>query len=450
MATEADARETQARQDRAILRALVALPRAEQIRAIATLKDPQSRELQERWPMWAHEGQIEPGGDPLVWLILAGRGFGKTRAGSEWLSEMARRTPEGLFALVGATAEDVRRVMVEGPSGLLNVARTGEALVWHREKGELRFSSGALAYVYSSEAAEALRGPEHHAAWCDELGKWRPRTGDVAWNNMMLGLRRGRFPRVLVTTTPSGTPLMRRVKAMAVAANTMMHGRTADNPHLPESFLEAMLALYAGTRLGRQELDGELLEDVEGALWSRATIERGRVRAHPALVRVVIGVDPPASAEGDACGIVAVGLGTDKKAYVIEDASLRGATPEGWARAVAACAARHKADRVVVEVNQGGDMVRSVLKAADLGLPVTSVHATRSKSARAEPVSLLYERGEVRHVGGFAELEDELCGMQSGGGYEGPGRSPDRADALVWALHELMLGKRGVARVRIV
>ncbi|NML07919.1 DNA-packaging protein [Sphingomonas sp. G-3-2-10] len=212
--------------------------------------------------------------------------------------------------------------------------------------------------------------------------------------------------------------------------------------------VEAMIAEYGGTRLGRQELDGEMIDDVAGALWTRETIEACRVAAPPELVRVVIGVDPPVSADGDACGIVAVGLGRDERGYVIEDASVRGMTPEGWARAVAACAARHGADRVVAEKNQGGDMVASTLRAADAGLPVKLVSATRGKSVRAEPVSLLYEAGRVKHVGAWSELEDELCGLVMGGGYEGPGRSPDRADALVWALSALMVGKKTRAAVR--
>ncbi len=431
-----------------LLRALIELPEKVQAQVLARLSDAQCVEWLERFPIWAHDGQLDPGGDPLVWLIMAGRGFGKTRAGAEWLSGLARRTPGARFALIGATKDDVRRVMVEGPSGLLAVARDGERIEWSRARGEVTFASGAMATVYSAEAAEALRGPEHHAVWCDEIGKWG-RRGDDAWDNMMFGLRLGSAPRVLVTTTPQSTELMRRVERLADAAAAVVRGRTRDNPHLPERFVEAMLATYAGTRLGRQELDGELLEDVAGALWTRQLIERARAEAAPELVRVVIGVDPPASAGGDACGIVAVGLGRDGRGYVIEDATVSGVSPEGWARAVAKCAARCGADRVVAEKNQGGEMVMSVLRGADTGLPVTLVHASRGKSARAEPVALLYEAGKVLHAGAFPELEDELCGLQAGGGYEGPGRSPDRADALVWAMTELMLGKRGAARVTL-
>jgi phage terminase large subunit-like protein len=270
----------------------------------------------------------------------------------------------------------------------------------------------------------------------------------AAWDNLVMGLRLGERPRVLVTTTPRPTRLMQRVMALPDLMQTQ--GRTRDNPHLPKSFVEAVTAEYAGTRLGRQELDGELIDDVEGALWTRAAIEACRVKRRPKLVRIVIGVDPPAGTTGDACGIVAVGLGNDGCGYVLEDASVAGATPEGWARVVAGCFARVKADRVVAEKNQGGAMVESVLRAAEARLPLTLVHAAKGKVARAEPVAALYERGRVRHVGAFPALEDELCGLVAGGGYEGPGRSPDRADALVWALTELMLGRRAKAGVRVV
>ena len=433
----------------ALLARVLDLPPDERSVVLESLSWPQKREFNERWWQWAHKGQRAPAGDWRVWLIRAGRGFGKTRAGAEWVSEVARSAPGCRIALVGATLDDARKVMVEGPSGLLAVAQSHEKLCWQPGIGELRFASGAVATIYSAETPERLRGPQHGFAWCDELAKWRDGVADAAWDNLLMGLREGEAPQIVVTTTPKPVKLMRRVRALPDCHETL--GRTRDNPHLPKSFVEAMLADYAGTRLGRQELDGELLEDVAGALWTRGLIERVRVAADaaPELERVVVGVDPPASAGGDACGIVVVGLGRDGRGYVIDDATVSGVSPEGWARAVAKCAARRGADRVVAEKNQGGEMVRSVLRGADTGLPVTLVHASRGKSARAEPVALLYEAGKVRHAGAFPELEDELCGLQAGGGYEGPGRSPDRADALVWAMTELMLGTRGVARVTL-
>ena len=411
---------------------------------LRTLTAPQRREFNERWALWAHDGQIEPPGDWRVWLIRAGRGFGKTRAGAEWVSAMARAMPDSRIALVGGTIEDVRRVMIEGESGILRVGRHGDHFDWRRDAGELTFKSGAVAYVYSAEAPEKLRGPEHAVAWCDELSKWR--NGDATWDNLMMTMRIGDRPRVLVTTTPRPNALMRRVMTLPGVIETL--GRTRDNAHLPASFVEAMQGMYGATTLGRQELDGELIEDLTGALWLRAGIERCRVAVAAELVRVVVGVDPPAGTGGDACGIVVAGLGRDGRGYVLDDASVRGASPERWARAVARATARWHADRVIAEANQGGEMVKSVLLAAECGLPVTLVHATRGKSARAEPVATLYEAGRVSHVGAFAALEDEMCGMIAGGGYEGPGRSPDRADALVWALAELMLGRRGEASVR--
>ncbi len=410
------------------------------------LSTPHKIELAGRWYKFAHKGQFWPGDAWRVWLIRAGRGFGKTRAGAEWVSQKVRDIPGVRIALVGATFEEARRVMVEGPSGLLAVARLNEHPEWKPTRGEVRWPDGACATVYSADSPEGLRGPEHHIAWCDELAKWR--RGDAAWDNLMMTMRLGDQPKVVVTTTPRPNALMKRVRNGPDVEETV--GRTVDNLHLPLSFLDAMQANYGGTALGRQELDGDLIQDVAGALWTRAVIEAARVASMPAVRRIVVGVDPPAGVGGDACGIVAVALGEDDRGYVIEDASIVGATPEVWAAAVAACVARHGADHVVAEANQGGAMVQSVLLAAEDTLPVSLVHASRGKVARAEPVATLYRRGRVSHVGAFPGLEDELCGLVTGGGYEGPGRSPDRADALVWALTELMLGRRGKASVRTV
>jgi phage terminase large subunit-like protein len=424
-----------------------ALPPEERARILDGLPAPVYEEWVQRWSNHAHAGQTAPPGDWRVWLIRAGRGFGKTRAGAQWVNEVA--AVQGTrIALVGATLEDARRVMVQGPSGVVATAKIDLAVTWRPTSGEVRFPNGAVATVYSAAAPEALRGPEHHFAWADELGKWRDAA---AWSNLVMGLRLGERPRVLVTTTPRRTALMRQVMALPDLIET--RGATRDNRHLPAAFVAAIEAEYGGTRLGRQELDGEMLDDVAGALWPRALIERQRVRVAPALVRVVVGVDPPAGTAsgegGDACGIVAAGQGEDGQGYVIEDASVADASPERWARAVAECAARVGADRVVAEANQGGAMVESVLRAADAAMPVTMVRAARGKVARAEPVAALYEKKRVWHVGAFPALEDELAGLATGGGYEGPGRSPDRADACVWALTHLMLEVRGKGRVRV-
>ncbi len=410
----------------------------------------QRAELATRWYGFENDGQREPPGDWRIWLIQAGRGFGKTRAGSEWVSQIARDMPEARIALVAATHADGQRVMIEGPSGLLAVARHGEEPRWAVGRRELVFASGAVATLYSAEAGEELRGPEHHAAWCDELAKWQ--RGEAAWDNLRLGLRLGERPRVVVTTTPRTNAAMRRVKAASGLVATF--GKTRENPWLPEDFVVAMLESYGGTRLGRQELDGEMLEDVEGALWTRGLVERCRVAADGIgkPVRVVIGVDPPATSTGDACGIVVAALLRDRRLAVIEDASVANPPPKIWAQAVAAAAARWGAERVVAESNMGGEMVAGTLAQADVALPVVAVHASVGKARRAEPVALAYERGQVVHAGVFAELEDQLCGLQVGGGYAGPGRSPDRADACVWALAALLDGLRkgrepGVRRV---
>lgn len=405
------------------------------------------------WGFWGRGEQIDPEGDWRTWLIMAGRGFGKTRAGAEWVRAMAEDQGALRIALVGATIAEARAVMVEGESGLLAIAPPDKRPKWEPSLGQLTWRNGTRAHIYSAADPDSLRGPQHHFAWADEIAKWP--KGKEAWDNLMLALRLGPYARVVATTTPRAVALVRRL--VATPGVIVTRGRTRDNiGNLSAVFLADATAQYGGTRLGRQELDGELIEEVEGALWSRDLMERCRIREVPETVRVIVGVDPPASAGGDACGIVVVALGRDpstgsgQAAYVIEDASVSGKSPEGWARAVASAAARHGADRVIAEANNGGAMVESVLRAAEAGLPVKLVHASRGKVARAEPVVALYEKGRAFHAGAFPELEDELCGLVSGGGYEGPGRSPDRADALVWAMSELMLGVRGAPRVRVI
>jgi phage terminase large subunit-like protein len=398
--------------------------------------------LETHWEWWRRPAQAPPEGDWRAWMVMAGRGFGKTRMGAEWVREHAERNRRARIALVGATQEDVRRVMIEGESGLLAIAHWRMRPRWEPSLGRLTWPSGAQAEVFAATEPDKLRGPQHNLAWADEIAKWD--NGEDTWDNLMMTLRSGR-PQVMATTTPRPVPLVRRLAADWSVKKT--YGKTAANlTNLSAGFLEAM-QVYRGTRLGRQELHGELIEDVAGAMWTRKLLDERRAGSVPDLVRIVVGVDPPASVGGDACGIVAVGLGRDGRGYVLEDASVEGATPERWAHAVAACAARQGADRIVAEKNQGGDMVESVLRSAEAGLPVTMAHAVLGKTARAEPVSLLYEAGKAWHAGVFPALEDELCGLQMGGGYAGPGRSPDRADALVWAMTELMLGKRSAARV---
>ncbi|HTH29387.1 MAG TPA: terminase family protein [Sphingobium sp.] len=411
-------------------------------------------ELRIYWEHRARPAQLPPAGDWRTWLVLAGRGFGKTRLGAEWVRGIAEQDGRARIALIGASLHEARAVMVEGESGILSVAPPWMRPVWRPFLRQLHWPNGASATLFGAADAETLRGPQHSHVWADEIAKWQ--RGMEAWDNAMMGLRLGSLPRALATTTPRPVPLVRRL--VDQAGTVVTRGRTVDNRALPKAFIEAMLRDYGGTRLGRQELDGELLMDLDGALWTRDLIEGCRLRTVPAalakgdaplLGRVVIGVDPPAGSDGDACGIVVAGLGADGCAYVIDDASVERSTPEQWARAVAHACHRWGGDRVVAEANNGGAMVASVLRAAEVDMPVRLVHASRGKSARAEPVAALYERGRVHHVGLFARLEDEMCGLLAGGGYAGPGRSPDRADALVWALTDLMLKSRGVPKLRV-
>jgi phage terminase large subunit-like protein len=430
------------------LHALALEPVEVQRAVLKRLTRPQKRELVGRWRLWAHEGQMPPDRPWRIWMIMAGRGFGKTRAGAEWVSAMARDNPGIQIALVGRTNDEVKKVMIEGPSGIFAVARPWERFQWASTAGVLRFPSGAVGFVYSSENPEKLRGPQHDAAWCDEVGKWaRP---DSTWDNLMLGLRLGEQQRVVVTTTPRAIALIRRVLDDCEAVIT--RGGTADNPHLSAQFIRSVQRSYGGTRLGRQELEGELIDDVEGALWTRLLVQQGRSPAPAGVRRVVIGVDPPVGTgeSADACGIVAVALGDDGIGYVIGDRTVQGRSPEQWASAVARAADEFGADRIVAEANNGGAMVESVLRAARHSLPIRLVHASRGKAARAEPVAALFESGQAKFAGCFPALEDELCALGGAGRYEGPGRSPDRADAMVWALTELLLAKpRAEPRIRM-
>ncbi len=407
------------------------------------------------WDFWRRADQAEPEGNWQVWLVMAGRGFGKTRMGAEWVREKAQSNGEARIGIIGATLNEARSIMVEGDSGILTICGSDRP-DWEPSLRRLKWDNGATATLYSAAEAESLRGPQHHYVWADEIGKWP--GGTAAWDNMTLGLRLGSNPQVMATTTPRSVQLINKLvlqPGVSITKGSTVANRTV----LSDGFMEQMQRLYSGTRLERQELFGELIEELPGALWRRDLIEKRRVSGEagislPDMKRIVIGVDPPAGSVsgkvGDACGIIAAGLAQDGKAYVLADHSVRGRSPDGWARAVAAAAEAWAADRVIAEANQGGQMVEATLRAADINLPVKLVHASRGKSARAEPVAALFEGGRALFAGVFAELEDELCGLVAGGGYEGPGRSPDRADACVWAMTELMLGKvAAVPRVRL-
>ena len=431
-----------------LLKWLLKMPLAERHAHLAKLTGAERAELRYHWELWAREEQLPPAGDWRTWLVMAGRGFGKTRLGAEWVRLVATDR-DARIALVGASLAEARSVMVEGESGILACCPPHRRPKFEPSLRRLTWQNGAQATLYSAAEPDSLRGPQHSHAWCDEIAKWdnSASRAENAWNNLLLGLRLGEEPRALATTTPRSVPLLQRLLAEEEAVIT--RGRTTDNEqNLPARFLRDMRKSFGKSALARQELDGELLADREGALWTRALIESLReAAASSPAARTVVAVDPPASAQGDACGIVVAALGEDGVARILADATVQRASPERWARAVADTALKWRADRVVAEANQGGAMVESVLRAADIALPIRLVHASQGKSARAEPVAALYEAGRVRHVGAHPALEDQLCGFIVGGGYEGPGRSPDRADAAVWALTELMLSSRPAPRV---
>jgi phage terminase large subunit-like protein len=432
--------------------ALVRLPEDVRLAKLRVFTPDERHEFRQHWKVWARHQQLPPAGDWRTWLIMAGRGFGKTRAGSEWIRMIADADPEARIAVVAASLGEARAVMVEGESGIMATGSPHHMPFFEPSLRRISWPNGAQATLYSAGEPEALRGPQHTHAWCDEIAKWDNASGRAVrtWDNLLLGLRLGEHPRILASTTPRAVALMQRLLASeATGEVAVARGATEDNKDtLPARFIRDMRREYGGTLLGRQELNGEMIADLPGALWTRALLEACREeRASASPVRTVIGVDPPASAEGDACGIVVCALGEDGIARVLADASVTKPTPERWARAVSAAADAWSADRVVAEANQGGAMVEAVLRAAQVSLPLKLVHARVGKAARAEPVAALYEAGRVRHAGMFPALEDELCGLVAGGRYEGPGRSPDRADALVWAMTELMLTQRRTPRV---
>lgn len=401
------------------------------------------------WRFWARGEQIAPNpddaGDWTTWVFLGGRGCGKTRAGAEWCRELVARARAPLrIALVAETYADARHTMVEGISGIMNVGLPYERPRYLPSLRELRWPGGSRAQIFSSEDPEGLRGPQFHYAWSDEVAKWR--RGQETWDMLQLALRLGMRPRQVVTTTPRAVP---HLKSILEDPRTIVTHATsfANRANLSDAFFDAVTERYAGTSLARQELGGELIEGREGALFSRADIERGRVAAAPDLSRVVLAVDPPVTAgeNADECGLVAAGRAGDH-AFVLADLSLGGASPAAWAAHVVAAAAQYGADRVVVEVNQGGDLIETLLRQIAPNLAVKPVRASRGKVLRAEPVAALYERGLVHHVGGLPRLEDQMAAFDAEGR---AGRaSPDRVDALVWALTDLMLAPRAEPRLR--
>jgi phage terminase large subunit-like protein len=396
---------------------------------------------------WALDHQLPPAGDWRAWVILGGRGAGKTRAGAEWVRaqvEGARSLDKGRcqrLAIVGETLDQAREVMVFGESGILACSPPDRRPDWIASRRLLRWPNGAEAQIFSAHDPESLRGPQFDGAWGDELAKW-PKAQDT-WDMLQFGLRLGDQPQVCVTTTPRNVKVLKDL--LGRDSTVVTHAATSANrANLADSFLEEVEARYAGSRLGRQELAGELLDEVEGALWTQGALDRLRVEEVPDLDRIVVAVDPAVTAhEGsDTCGIIVVGAVMrgpvqDWRAYVLEDASCSAASPTQWARQAIRMMEEWGADRLVAEVNQGGDLVETVIRQLNATVPFSKCHANRSKGARAEPVAALYEQGRVFHARDLGALEDQMCAMTLQG-FCGSG-SPDRVDALVWALTNLML-----------
>lgn len=415
------------------------------------LSDTDCQSLLYDWKFWARDNQLAPMGAWHCWLVLAGRGFGKTRMGVEWVRMnimgdsplMASKGAVTRIALVGHTHNDVRDVMVEGESGILAQSPPDFRPKFEPSLRRLTWPNGVVATLYSAEEPDQLRGPQHHLAWADEVAKWR--YGTETWSNLMMGLRLGDDPRVMATTTPRKTALIRQLINDPHCVVT--RGSTFDNrANLSSTFLAHMEHLYVGTRLGRQEIYGEFLDDTPGALWQRDHLDQTRVAIAPDLIRIVVAVDPPVThgPKADACGIIVMGMAETGHLYLLADLSTQGQSPQGWAKGVIKAYHAYGADRVVAEVNNGGDLVESLLRQNDPLISYRAVRATRGKMARAEPVAALYERGLVHHVGGFDKLEDELCS------YVGDPRqnSPDRMDALVWAAVDLLSLKGFSPRIR--
>jgi phage terminase large subunit-like protein len=392
--------------------------------------------LSNSWRVQARPEQREPSGDRWsTWLILAGRGWGKTRTGTEWVHGHAVAGTASRIAIVAPTAADVRDVLVEGPSGFLAIASNSTRPTWEPSKHRLTWPNGVEASAFSAEEPERLRGPQHDLAYCDELATWKhPEALDM----LNFGLRVGIRPRKLITTTPRPSKMLKAI--IADPTTVITRGATTDNEkNLAPSFMAGILRKYGGTRLGRQEIDGELLLDVPNALWQLDWLDRDRVAKAPELERVVVAIDPAVTSgeDADETGIIVAGVVGDH-AYVLEDASGR-YQPHEWAQRAIGLYRKHKADRIVGEVNNGGEMVASTIRMIDPNVSFKAVHATRGKVVRAEPCSALYEQSRVHHVGTFARLEDQLCSFTSDFNRGAAGYSPDRLDALVWALSELMV-----------
>lgn len=416
---------------------MASLPEAERLGVLQSLSDEDIRLLAFDWRFWARPNQIAPEGDWLVWLLMAGRGFGKTRSGAQWTHERAMAGGTNRWiALIGYDPDEVRDVMVEGPSGILRNAPPWERPLYEPSKRRLTWPTGSYAKVYSSEDPEELRGFSGDTSWLDEPAKYK--NLQAVYENLLFGLREAKVeePRLCMTTTPKPSKIIKQLLADPFTAITT--GTSYENrENLSEKWFRMVVTPREGTALGQQEIYGKLLEQMPGAQWQRAWIENARVRVAPKdLRRIVIAVDPPGG-ERTECGIVAAGLqrGEAGNVFVLDDASLK-ASPEVWAKKVVEVYHAHRADAIVAEKNFGGDMVASTIRTADKNVPIKLVTASRGKTVRAEPVAALYERGKIHHVRDFGPLEDELCTYEADAGFD----SPNRLDALVWAVTDLIFG----------
>jgi phage terminase large subunit-like protein len=412
---------------------MAAIPAAERAAIIASLTDAQVMALQHDWRFWARPNQLAPDGDWLTWVALAGRGFGKTEAGAQWVRERVAAGARTI-ALVAETQKDLEEVMV---ARLVSIYPPRQAPSVRYKPVRLVWPNGATALGYNGTEPNQLRGPEFDTAWVDELAKYR--YAQETWDMLQFTMRSGNDPRVFVTTTPRPIPVLKSI--IAEKTTVISRGSTFDNAsNLPEKFLAKIRDRYEGTRLGRQELFAEILDDVPGALWTRDMFDRHRVRDMPQMVRVVVAVDPSGSdgqsEDADDIGIVVAGKGQDGRAYVFADRTCN-LSPNGWARMAVTAYHDFKANGIVAEKNFGGAMVEFTIKTADRSVPVKLVNASRGKAVRAEPVAALYEQGKVSHIGDLSKLEDECCQMTPDG-FIGDG-SPNRVDAMVWALTELMV-----------
>lgn len=414
---------------------LASLPENERAEALSHITDAEAEALLHDWRGFlARPEQVAPDGDWDVWLCLAGRGWGKTRTGAEWVREQVAAGCKRI-ALVAETQKDLEEVMINGDSGLLAVFPEHERPKVRYKPVRIEFPNGAIALGYNATEPNQLRGPQFDAAWCDELAKWR--YARETWDMLQFGLRLGDHPRVLVTTTPRPTEIVKAIVAGKEGKAHVTRGSTMDNrANLAPAFLRKVQDRYAGTRLGRQELDAEILGDLPGALWSQATIDAYRVDRAPEMRRTIVAIDPAVTNtdESDEHGIVVVGASEDQTGYVLEDGSMSG-SPHEWANAAIRLYHKYQADALVAEVNNGGDMVAHTIRAIAPNINVVEVRATKGKHVRAEPIAALYTQGRIRHVGQFPALENQLTQFTNEG-YQGDG-SPDHADALVWACSEL-------------